>query len=520
MNSNRNLISGDRRWIVQIRQTIDEDLEEDDIDIPASIFKIPPSLVSTKPDCYIPQQVALGPYHHWRPELYEMERYKISAAKRYRKQLQNGGLKFEQIVDQLAGFEQRIRACYHRFLDFDCETLAWMMALDVSFLIGFLDAYAIEKGSLTRSTSTMSRLDDFPCRRFVHDGILRDIVMLENQIPSFLLEKMLEFQFHCLESAKKSITSMLVGFCKEISPIRVTDVSKILDCTHLLGFLYHMIVDHKIQEQCYETIDQENQETQHKFKGIINGVQRFLERLKLSEPVKLIGKFGRSIVLNIPVVRIFKDHVFKEDKRVLDVGQCDCVSPLTEEISIPSVTDLSKAGFQFSPSSGGIFTIGFDETASVFFLPVLSLDVNTDVVLRNLIAYEVCNMSGPLVLARFTELMNGIIDTKEDARLLREKGIMVNRLKNDEEVAKLWNGMSKSVRLTKVPFLDKVIEDVNKSYERRLRVKIGKLMKVYVFESWQFLVFLAVVMLLFLMSLEVFSSVCRFILMFFMRTIF
>ncbi|KAJ9559709.1 hypothetical protein OSB04_004869 [Centaurea solstitialis] len=504
MNPHPNPNSGDRRWILQIRQTIDQDIEEEeeDIDIPISIFNVPPNLVSTKPDCYIPQQVALGPYHHRRPELYEMERHKISAARKYQKRMQDRGLKFEQIVGQLAVFEPRIRACYNKYLDFDGETLIWMMGLDASFLIGFLDVYAIEKerSSVTRMSS---RLVDISCRKFAHDGILRDIVMLENQIPIFLLEKMLEFQFHfhCLESAEKLLDSMLVGFCKEVSPFRVLDdVSKILDCNHLLGFLYHMIVGPTIEEHCFETIDQENQEDQQekeerqcKFKGIINGVQRFLERLKLSELVKLMEKFRPVIISNIPIVRIFKHHVFKEEKEVLDVDRCDRKPPLTEEISIPSVTDLSKAG----------------------------LDVNTDVVLRNLIAYEVCNASGPLILTRYTELMNGIIDTKEDAKLLRERGIMVNRLKNDEEVAKLWNGMmSSSVRLTKVPFLDKVIEDVNKNYERRLRVKIEKIMKVYVFESWQFLVFVAVVILLFLMSLEVFSSVSRFILMLFIRTIF
>ncbi|CAK9147601.1 unnamed protein product [Ilex paraguariensis] len=101
--------------------------------------------------------------------------------------------------------------------------------------------------------------------------------------------------------------------------------------------------------------------------------------------------------------------------------------------------------------------------------------------LRNLVAYEGCNASGSLALTRYTELMNGIIDTAEDAKLLRERGIIVNRLKNDEEVANLWNEMSRSMRLTKVPFLDKVIEDVNKYHDSKLKVKAGKFMKAYVF---------------------------------------
>ncbi|KAL3343317.1 hypothetical protein AABB24_027058, partial [Solanum stoloniferum] len=88
-----------------------------------------------------------------------------------------------------------------------------------------------------------------------------------------------------------------------------------------------------------------------------------------------------------------------------------------------------------------------------------------------------------------------------------ERGIVLNRLKSDDEVANLWNSMSKSVKLTKVELLDKVIEDVNKFYNGRWRVKIGKYMKHYVFESWQFLTFLAAIMLLMLMTLQAFCSV-------------
>ncbi|KAJ8536188.1 hypothetical protein K7X08_034589 [Anisodus acutangulus] len=68
--------------------------------------------------------------------------------------------------------------------------------------------------------------------------------------------------------------------------------------------------------------------------------------------------------------------------------------------------------------------------------------------------------------------MNGIIDTAEDVALLRERGIVLNRLKSDDEVANLWNSMSKSVKLTKVQLLDKVIEDVNKFYNGRWKLEV------------------------------------------------
>ncbi|PWA44247.1 hypothetical protein CTI12_AA528180 [Artemisia annua] len=185
----------------------------------------------------------------------------------------------------------------------------------------------------------------------------------------------------------------------------------------------------------------------------------------------------------------------------------DSKAPLIEEIKIPSVTEMVKAGILFSPVNGGISEISFNNKTSTLYLPVINLDVNTEVFLRNLVAYEACVAAGPLVLARYTELMNGIIDTEEDAKYLSERGIVLNHLKSDKEVADLWNGMSKSVKLTKVPKMDKVIEDVNKRYGKTWRVKLSKFMRTYVFGSWKILTLLAALFMLFLTFVQAFCSV-------------
>lgn len=138
MNSNSGF--DEHRWIIHIRRVLDEDLQED-TNIPVSIFNVPKTLIANIADAYIPQQFALGPHHYWRPELFEMERYKLAAAKRTQKSLQS--VKFQHPVDQLTKLEPNIRACYHKYLDFSGETLAWMMVVDVSFL-QFLHIYAVK----------------------------------------------------------------------------------------------------------------------------------------------------------------------------------------------------------------------------------------------------------------------------------------------------------------------------------------------------------------------------------------
>ncbi|XP_062086898.1 putative UPF0481 protein At3g02645 [Humulus lupulus] len=535
----------EHRWVTQISRTLQEELE-DDAEVPVSIFNVPKILMASDPESYTPQEVAIGPYHYWRPELYEMERYKLSSAKRAQKHLQSGH-KFQDLVQHLINHEHKIRACYHKYLDFSGETLAWMMAIDASFLLEFLQVYAIKEGNMVRSrlSSRMSHLVDCTGRKSAHNSILRDIVMLENQIPLFLLRKILEFQFSSLEVADDMLLTMLVGFCKELSPFKMMEhhqdspeIIKFSECAHLLDFLYNMItpaMEGERQDEVIEVGEDQEQEKESSFgntdsvKKLLSifwkmvsklnrGPIRLLKRVFFSRPIKVILKLPWTILSNLPGFRLLKTPVeylfFNEDKEEAKPEEESSSSsnnnnkpPLMEEISIPSVTELFESGVHFLPTNGNLSTVTFDVNTVTLYLPAVSLDVNVETILRNLVAYEASNASGPLVFTRYTELMNGIIDTDEDVKVLRERGIIMNRLKSDEEVANLWNGMSKSIRLTRVPYLDKVIEDVNKYYNGRWKVKFGKFMKLYVFGSWQFLTLLAAVLMLLLMGLQAFCSV-------------
>ncbi|PON51649.1 hypothetical protein PanWU01x14_214710 [Parasponia andersonii] len=517
----------EHRWVTQIRRTLQEEIEDDN-EVPVSIFNVPKMLMASNPNSYTPEEVAIGPYHYGRPELYEMERYKVASAKRTQKHLQRG-LNFQDLVHQLTKHELRIRNCYHKYLDFSGETLAWMMAIDASFLLEFIQVYAIKEGKvLSRLSSRMAPLVDYTVRRSAHNAILRDIVMLENQIPLFVLRKMLEFQFSSLEDADDMLFAILVGFCKELSPFKMVEEDHLSDiqvseCAHLLDFLYDMItpkIEGKRQDEVLEVMEesQRNQEegNESSFGNNSNSVKqllitiwkmvsklnkspiRLLKRVLFSKPAKVILKLPWKIISNLPGCRFLKtplEYLFFSQDIMAEVKPQEenpnNKAPLIEEIAIPSVTELSKSGIQFLPTYGNLSAISFDVKTATLYLPAVSLDVNAVAIMRNLVAYEASIASGPLVFTRYTELMNGIIDTDEDVKLLRERGIILNRLKSDVEVANLWNSMSKSIRLTRVPFLDKVIEDVNKYHNGKWMVKFEKVMKLYVFGSWQFLTFVS-----------------------------
>ncbi|KAL0429757.1 UNVERIFIED_CONTAM: hypothetical protein Sradi_0601700 [Sesamum radiatum] len=483
LGPNPNLNFDEKQWVIQIRRALEEELEEE-TEIPTRIFNVPKPLLAIHPDSYLPQLVAIGPYHCARPEIREMGRYKLAAARRNMKDFQN--LKLQRLVDHLMELEVKTRACYNRYLNLNGETLAWMMAVDASFLFEFLQVCAVKLDKETRNNVVSSRLSyliGLAGNKAAHNAILKDISMLENQIPLFVLRKLMELQFSSSEEADETLFRMLTRLCEELSPFKkvvedLPNVFQVRDCAHLLDVLYLLCVPKlegipyknsgtveevvQVEECCVATSDDHHykQRLRRAWSNVFNfqAPLKFIKKIVFSKPVKMIEKSPLMFLSNLPMLRSLKKpvenfvsslHQDDEDGNTKN-SITNQQPPLLEEIKIPSVTELAKARVRFESTKGGISTIAFDNKNAVLYLPTISLDMSSEVVLRNLVAYEACTASGPLVLARYIELMNGIIDTEEDAKFLREKGIIKNHLKSDEEVANLWNG-DDQVYLTKVP---------------------------------------------------------------------
>ncbi|XP_021757508.1 putative UPF0481 protein At3g02645 [Chenopodium quinoa] len=537
MSTNSSLSSKDSSsWVIQIRSFFKErELEEEEDDdigntTNVCVYNVPKSLRAFKPNAYSPHIIALGPYHHWREDLYVMERYKLLCSKRVQKDFMNN-LKFEDLVKKLVKKEHQIRGCYNKYLDMDGETIAWMMAIDGLFLLEFLHVY-VNKSNDLASSSRISFLLNSMGKKLAYISILNDILMLENQIPIFVLKKILRIQCSSSDLAGNLLPSVLMGACKELSPLAINEnypISEVIKCSHLLDLLYHLIIprmeqgdEEEISEEAHlskkpndEELDfGEDKEVFTKTWAIASklaAMKKFKDVLISAKPFKLLAKFPLKIISKLPIISALSPVL---ESLILGSGKNSgkreggaAEAPCVEQIAIPSVTKLNDAGVQFCPTNGDISTIRFDKKLLKFYLPVVHVDGNTDVLMRNLVAYEASSTSGPLVLARYTELMNGIVDTAKDAGILRKSNIIISRLGSNAEVADLWNGMTKAIRLTKVPFIDTAVEDANAYYNNTLRRKFHKIMKRYVYNSWRILIVLATLLLLGLMVLQSFCSV-------------
>ncbi|CAL4931818.1 unnamed protein product [Urochloa decumbens] len=482
-----------------------------------------------------------------------------------------------------------------------------MMAIDVSFLLEFLQSFSKDnkQRALQRIPSRMSHLVDPSRMASSHSMLLRDIVMLENQVPLFLLLKALETRCSSAQLVQSVLSSMLIGFFQEVSTFRgigrpCTDINR---HAHLLDFLYSNMVPKSTEEShvdaamedesCHrhghrkrtlnsvmellvnrgskivsvitdfllrfllkfiatlpclsilgEPIEQLTQQnaseqrgasdvqnkstspqleeiavpsvTELAYTGVRKSTLNSVMELLVNRGSKIVSvitdfllRFLLKFIATLPCLSILGEPIEQltqqtsEPRGASDV-QNKSTSPLLEEIAVPSVTELAYTGVRFCPTVGDLSMIEFCSATATLHLPVIGVDVNSEVVLRNLVAYEAASAAGPLVLARYVELMNGIVDTEEDARLLRKSGVVLNHLKSDREVAELWNGMTRSVRLTRVPALDMVIDDLNRHHEGCWKVRVRAFVRARVLGSRELLACVAVVLLVLFLGLQAF----------------
>lgn len=454
-NANFGSIYRENRWMLSIGTYFSKDHHVLDIDLETTtcVFRVPKSAAgsNSKPEAYAPRRLALGPYHHLRPDLCSMQLHKISRVRAF---LGPENLEvFKKVVAALARCEPLIRACYDDFLDFDAMTLATILAVDALYLLHcFLGA---------------RKTDEIDEQMNVVVQNAADFLMLENQIPLVLLTLALEIlQLHEIVGASADLERVLSAefllFCRRHSPLELTESDT--EQLHLLDFMYRSIVvsrgdgfDDQISIGC----------------GFADNAQIVERAKKIREQLK--GAVASS--------------------------------------TTPTASELSEsAGVRFEGTPGGIMDITYDVNGKILQLPRIRLDGNSETVLRNLVAYE---ESAPARrgevnwISEYVDLMCGLICGNEDVVVLKKAGIVVGEV-SDEEIFGVFDGMRKSgggagggMRRSSY------IAVVGKSYD-----DVGcctRFAKKGIKVAWQFVIFLASAATLLILLVQAFCSMfeCR-----------
>ncbi|KAI3670856.1 hypothetical protein L1987_87498 [Smallanthus sonchifolius] len=415
--------------------------------LPICIFQLPETLTSEQPHSYIPQHIGLGPIHHFHTNLYTNQtQLKITTSKTLLKPHQTTPEFQNTLHKKLTDLIPVTRSCYELYFDVNDECLSWVFVLDALFLLNALS-----------KVSNGQPLEDW-----------EDFIMVENQIPLIILLQLVTIlhQHSNGDFDDESFVSiLLVKFCETRSPLKFKTLENRLDLDvtnnfHLLDCMYHLIVNHNLAPK-----------------------NPFLR-------TNFLLDVGLEDVEN--VVQIAGGLFPGENATMV-------------EIDIPSVSKLSKIGkVEFYSTLGGIHDVKFDEEKPSITLPVLVLNRGSEVVLRNLVAYESLMYKNDnitnLDLTEYVDLMCGIIDGVKDVKILRERNVIEGDM-GDEEVVKLFNGISKSSPKIdgKKSELQKTIGKVNGYYGNIPRVKVFNFMKKVFLASWKAFAFVFAVLSLVLM---------------------
>ncbi|KAK9066781.1 hypothetical protein SSX86_014104 [Deinandra increscens subsp. villosa] len=162
-----------------IQEKLNSELPTQTSNSSASIYRVPDRLRSVEPKAYEPNIVSIGPYHHGAAHLQAMEDTKW----KFFHGLFNPGKpdrpNLNAVVNKLKEMEQEARGCYSEDLKISSKQFISMMLLDSCFIVELLRENDFSKNSVL-------------IRRWMLPVLQRDLIMLENQLPMFVLNNVYE----------------------------------------------------------------------------------------------------------------------------------------------------------------------------------------------------------------------------------------------------------------------------------------------------------------------------------------
>ena len=170
----------DDQLVIEIREIVNRPEIESSKE--CRIYRVPKRLRKWKEEAYTPQVVSIGPFHHKNERLKAMEGHK----ERYlRSFLQRSKINSEYLVSEIRAIEGNIRGCYEEIVDLTSDGFVKMILLDAIFI---LELFIRVRQASDRVSSCQASDPNvvYPW----HADIMEDLLLLENQLPFFVIKKL------------------------------------------------------------------------------------------------------------------------------------------------------------------------------------------------------------------------------------------------------------------------------------------------------------------------------------------
>ncbi|XP_061988931.1 UPF0481 protein At3g47200-like [Rosa rugosa] len=399
------------------------------------IYRVPHRLRSVCEKAYTPQVVSIGPLHHGKEILKAMEEHKWRYLQCF---IRRNNLSLKDCIKIVRDQETSLRSCYSEAIEVQSDELISIILVDAVFIIEFLLRY-----------SYLELRDENDCifgpPEMISD-ICPDLMMLENQLPFFILEHLFSLDIYS-------------------TPFEDTDTLEDFGRPSIL----HL---------CYQFLNHSGR--------CIGGTFDNLKAVS-EEEVQHFVDFLRKLY----IAPIFESQ---------SAGQ-------PNQVTAPSIEELHRAGVKFKfGSTKNLFDIRFKD--GILEIPKLVIWDETELVLRNLIAFEQC-LCEDNYISDYVHIMDQFVNTPKDVELLVHYGIVEHMLGGgNNELSTMINSLTRMVNIYPTKFYyGTVCEDLNKFRSLLWQTRIANLRQNYFNTPWKTISFIAAVFLLILTAVQTICSI-------------
>ncbi|MED6122308.1 hypothetical protein PIB30_038602 [Stylosanthes scabra] len=432
-----------------------EELQHRIVDIPSEkfdaslpcIYKVPKSLFTVKRDAYTPLLISIGPLHHGRKQFKPMQDLKHRYLESFCCRLVP--LQKENLLEDYKAFlnseEEIIKSCYQQqlqqLISIKKESFVDMILLDSVFI---MELFLREDEKNCNCKNHINKEDDdyITTRPCLSKSIQRDLLLLENQIPMYVLEKL--YQLVHFKKPTNFLDLARNYFESWYPPSEPTDFNNHPQILHFTDLIRRSYIP---EPKHLNYPNHDNQNTNNN-----NNKQHHHDCCFIRTASKLNAagvSFEKVLHRRLLDIRLETRPFY---------GWLLCFGCLPFPCS-----KYFKARIQF---------------------PELRIDHRTECVLRNLIAFEQCHYPDEPYICNYVSLVDSLIHTKDDAELLVEKEAIVHVLGSDKEVATLVNSLCRHVVTNKTCY-HKLMGELNEHYNSNWKWTMGTLRRVYFRDLWR-----------------------------------
>lgn len=143
----------------------------------SSIGRVPKRQHNVKEEAFKPKVVSIGPLHHGREDLKPMEEHK----KRYLNNfIHQTNVSLGSYIEVVKQKEVRLRDCYAETIQFNIDEFVKIILVDVSFIIEVI--------LKLNFPHLIYEIDHIFKKPWLLTDLVPDMLLLENQVPFFILE--------------------------------------------------------------------------------------------------------------------------------------------------------------------------------------------------------------------------------------------------------------------------------------------------------------------------------------------